>query len=134
MHARVGPARRLVGHDGIDFGVFDQGDDVIHVEVGRTQQHVASHAIDLGHREAADQLIRYREQHRTPGELAGATYQASMLKDIRQLHNLPRIRQCAALQLRAEIIAEREVLTRGHLRRSGRNRRPLAETPHLPRW
>jgi hypothetical protein len=47
---RAGP----VGHDGIDFGVFDQGVDVIHVEVGRTQQHAASHAIDLGYREAAD--------------------------------------------------------------------------------
>ena len=117
IHARVRPARRLVGDDRIDLGILDQGLNVIGVEIGRTQQHSPRHAVDFRHRDGRYQLIGNGKQHRAPGEFAGAAYQAGLFQDIRQRHDPSRVRNRAALQLRTEIVTEREDFTRGHFRR-----------------
>jgi len=52
IHAHIRPAWRLVGHDGIDFGIFDQGLNVSGIEIGRAQQHSPCHAVDFRHGEA----------------------------------------------------------------------------------
>ncbi len=87
---------------------------MIGADVGRAQQHSPGDAIKLGHRERGEQLIGDSNQHRAAGEFAVMASQAGQF--IAERHHLSRVRNRPALQVPAEIIAERENFTRGHFR------------------
>ena len=117
IDAEIRPARRLIGDDGIDLGIVDQGLDMIGIEIGRTQQHPPRHAVDFRHRERRYQLIGDRKQHRAVGEFVEAADQAGLFKDVRQRYDATPVRNGTTLQLRTEIVTEREDFTRGHFHR-----------------
>ena len=118
LHVGIGPSLRMVGDHGIDVGVLDQALQMIGVEIGRTQQHAPRDAIDLRHRQGR------RSTDRTPPAAPSAprvrasrSAEAGVFENVGQRDNPSRIRDRAALQAWAEIIAEREGFTRGHFHR-----------------
>ncbi|MGY4598877.1 hypothetical protein ACVWXL_006623 [Bradyrhizobium sp. GM22.5] len=124
-HASLGPAIGLVGDNGIDPGIRHQRVEMRRVEIRRAQQHAAGNTVELDHGKTRSELVGQFQQHRAAGQLAQAATQDRLRQDIRQRHDIVRVRQRAAGQLRAEMVAERKDLTRGHFRRPARNR---------PRW
>ncbi|MEY9748111.1 hypothetical protein ABIF65_007485 [Bradyrhizobium japonicum] len=120
-----GPLRRLVGDDSIDLGVRDQRIKMRRIKIGRAQQHAPCDTIELDHGEPRFELVRQLEQDRAARQLTQTAAQNRMPEDVRQRYHMVGIGDRAALELRAQIVAEREGLTRGHFRRPARNR---------PRW
>jgi hypothetical protein len=108
--------QRLIGDDGVDFGIRKQGLDAIRIAVGRAQKHAAGDAVELDHRERGQQLSRCRKQDRAAGQLAVSADQAAVPENVGQRYAVPGIGNRAALQLRAEIFAQREDFRRGHSR------------------
>ena len=116
VRASIASVQRPIGDDGVDLGIRKQGLDAIRIEVGRAQKHAAGDAVEFDHRERGQQLPRRRKQHRSAGQLAGSADQAAVPENVGQRYAVPGIGNRAALQLRAEIFAQREDLRRGHSR------------------
>ncbi|MEY9591626.1 hypothetical protein ABIA06_003917 [Bradyrhizobium yuanmingense] len=133
-HAGRRPEFGLVGDDGIDPGIRDQGVEMRRVEVRRTQQHAAGDAVELDHGKAGPELVRQLEQHGTARELVQPPAQNSVRQDARQRYDIMRIGDGAAFQLRAQMVAKCKDLTRGHFRRPARNRPPWRGTLRPRKW
>ena len=109
---------RPIGDDGIDLGIRkqrsemdpDRGRAGTAACAGRRRRARSSRAPDSSWPDAASSTER-------PDSSRGSADQAAVPENVGQRYAVPGIGDRAALQLRAEIFAQREDLTRGHFRR-----------------